>query len=149
MTLFIGELVKGTKDGKPAVKEKRTTCFNCQSKTHYTRECTEPCKYCNSNGQIHFQCEQYKKNKESNGIKGRKEAMLIEEVLLSEKRKKVTIDAPKEPYTNRNVRALRFGRETPTPGIKRIKSNEVIVNEDIVMKDSTGSSAVVDVDATV
>lgn len=56
MTLLIGELVaNGNNGNKNNVKEKRITCWNCNSKDHYTRECESPCKYCQSSGNLHYQ----------------------------------------------------------------------------------------------
>lgn len=122
MTLLIGELVNGNKKPKSDVKDKRTTCWNCMSKEHYTRECTNPCKYCESTGHIHYQCSMHKKNNYNNNQTNKSkhdEAMLIEELYLSEKRKQMDSETINDHQTKRNVRVTRSGKEVPTSRLRR------------------------------
>lgn len=118
MSLLIGELVSNASNNE--VKEKRTKCWNCMDKDHYTRECTAPCKICQSTGHLHFQCPQNKRNKTEKSKITQGEAMIIEEVYLSEKRKKTETETPSLPYPKRNARILRLGKETPSIPVKKI-----------------------------
>ncbi|KAG1039540.1 hypothetical protein G6F43_012478 [Rhizopus delemar] len=114
MTLLIGEMVNNSKIGS-APKKDRPTCWNCLSKDHFSRECTEPCKYCRSSGHRHFECEQHKRNKtignKPNPQPGN-EAMLIEELyLLKNRNARVTrsgkaVDSTPKRKTNNTVAAI-------------------------------------------
>lgn len=144
MTLLIGEMVNNSKIGS-APKKDRPTCWNCLSKDHFSRECTEPCKYCRSSGHRHFECEQHKRNKtignKSNPQPGN-EAMLIEELYLSEKRKlDETIDLGDAAHTNkRNARVTRSGKAADSTPKRKTNNTVAVINaadEDQEMTNTT------------
>lgn len=131
MSLMIGELVTVVSKSDP--KKKKTTCWNCMSSEHYTKDCVQPCKLCNNPGHKHYECKLYKNNhtnKTSNN--SNIESMLIEDNYMAEKRKLDDEESQKD--SSRNIRITRSGGTYPTP--KR-KKKMVLPVDDVVMVENT------------
>ncbi|OBZ81106.1 hypothetical protein A0J61_10845, partial [Choanephora cucurbitarum] len=106
MTMMLSEFINNnTKTNSKAFHQdtkKKITCWNCKDTEHKTPDYNKPCKLCGSKEHVHYQCGQYKSSKQTN------EFMLIEEMLVSEKRKMVDNDT--QAVENKRLRDSRVNR---------------------------------------
>lgn len=130
MSLMIGELVTFVNKNEP--KKKKTTCWNCLSLEHYTKDCVQPCKLCNSPSHKHYECNLYKNNRVSKTNNDSvNESMLMEDNYMAEKRK---LDGTEDTANNtKNVRITRSGETYPTP---RRKKQIQLPTSEVIMEDS-------------
>ncbi|KAG1402975.1 hypothetical protein G6F58_010462 [Rhizopus delemar] len=140
MTLLIGELMERV---EPVKTKRKSACYNCQSNDHYSRDCTAPCKFCNSSGHKHYECPKHPKNNPATNNQNGESFMIEEEEhYMAEKRKLVdinpTIESPRNKRKGRTTKPAPVYESKPLPTIANTPKPIYLNNaSDTVMQEPT------------